>query len=100
MMKCLSGSHRQANVAAIRREPHPIHAKEIYTMSTEHKHAGKILITSATGNIGSEMIQHLLAMEADIHDKVFLVRPISPDAAMRADKPHIVRLADETPDPV
>lgn len=116
-------------------------------MSTEHEPAGKILVTGATGNTGSAMIQTLLAMQADIRalvhdeskaqglreagvevvvgdylkpetleaalegvDKVFLVTPISPDAvkmasnviaaAMRAGKPHIVRLADETPEPV
>lgn len=116
-------------------------------MSTEHKQAGKILVTGATGNTGSAMIQHLLAMGADVRalvrdeskaqglreagvevvvgdylkpetleaalegvDKVFLVTPLSPDAAKmasnviaaarRASKPHIVRLADETPEPV
>lgn len=109
--------------------------------------SGKILVTGATGNNGSMMIQNLIAIGANIRalvqneskaqglrdagvevaigdfllpetldaafdgvDKVFLVTPISPDAvkmasnviavAMRAGKPHIVRLADATPEPV
>jgi uncharacterized protein YbjT (DUF2867 family) len=116
-------------------------------MSTEHKQAGKILVTAATGNNGSAMIQNLLAMGADVRalvyheskaqslreagvevvvgdylkpetleaalegvDKVFLVTPNSPDAAKmasnviaaakRAGMPHMVRLADQTPEPV
>jgi len=115
-------------------------------MSTENKQAGKILVTAATGNNGSAMIQTLLAMGADIRalvhheskaqglrdagvevvvgdylqpetldavfegvDKVFLVTPLSPDAAKmasnaiaaakRTSKPHIVRLSDRIPEP-
>ena len=107
---------------------------------------GKILVTGATGNNGSALIQNLIAIGADVralvHDeskaqglrdagvevvvgdyllpetldaafdgvsKVFLVTPLSPDAAKmagnsiaaakRAGKPHIVRLSERTPEP-
>ena len=108
---------------------------------------GKILVTGATGNNGSALIQSLMAMGANIRalvhdeakakglrdagvevviadylqpetldaalegvDKVFLVTPLSPDAAKmasnviaaakRAGNPHIVRLAEKAPEPV
>ena len=108
---------------------------------------GKILVTGATGNNGSALIQSLMAMGANVRalvhdeakakglreagvevvigdylepetldaalegvDKVFLVTPLSPDAAKmasnviaaakRAGNPHIVRLAEKAPEPV
>jgi uncharacterized protein YbjT (DUF2867 family) len=108
---------------------------------------GKILVTGATSNYGSAMIQNLIAIGADIRalvhdeskaqglraagvevavgdylwpetldaafegvDKVFLHTPLSPDAAKmasnciaaarRAGQPHIVRLAEKSPEPV
>ncbi len=108
---------------------------------------GKILVTGATSNYGSAMIQNLIAIGADIralvhHEskaqglrdagvevvvadylqpetldaafegvhKVLLHTPLVPDAAKmarnciaaakRAGKPHIVRLAEQTPEPV
>jgi len=108
---------------------------------------GKILVTGATGNNGSALIQSLKAMGANVRalvhheskaqslreagvevvigdylqpetldaafegvDKVFLVTPLSPDAAKmasnviaaakRAGNVHIVRLAEKAPEPV
>ncbi len=108
---------------------------------------GKILVTGATSDNGSAVIQNLIAIEADIRalvhteskaqglrdagvevvvgdylrpetldvafegvDKVYLHTPLSPDlakmasnciaAARRAGKPHIVRRAEKSPEPL